>query len=178
MKCGVLPGFVAAAILVQLGCKPEPPVDPCAPKTILPPATQVGANTLGCLINGQVWVAHTCDPNLTSVHADWSQDGFTLSGARKNGAGTTQILSFTIDSMNHIGSYTIGPMASTGWARFTNYSANCYYSSDSAATGGELMLTKLDRTNYIISGTFEAILYSPTCGDTLRVTDGRFDVRE
>ena len=41
---------------------------------------------------------------------------------------------------------------------------------------GELIITKLDKNAGIISGTFNATLYKPGC-DTLKITDGRFDMK-
>lgn len=38
-------------LALLLGCKKTSP----APADQLPPATQTGANTFGCLLNGQVW---------------------------------------------------------------------------------------------------------------------------
>jgi hypothetical protein len=43
-------------------------------------------------------------------------------------------------------------------------------------TDGELALTKLDKINKIASGTFNCIIPIPNC-DTLKVTDGRFDIK-
>jgi hypothetical protein len=44
-------------------------------------------------------------------------------------------------------------------------------------TNGTLVITKVDRATGIIAGTFEYDAYSPECNDTVRITEGRFDVR-
>ncbi len=44
-------------------------------------------------------------------------------------------------------------------------------------TNGTLIITKVDRATGIIAGTFEYDAYSPECNDTVRITEGRFDVR-
>ena len=42
---------------------------------------------------------------------------------------------------------------------------------------GEVELNKLDTVNGIISGTFQFTLFNNATGDSLMVTDGRFDFR-
>lgn len=50
--------FLALAIgLTAMGCERDS--DKNINPNVLPPATQVGANTGGCLVNGEVWVAST-----------------------------------------------------------------------------------------------------------------------
>ncbi|WP_162550068.1 hypothetical protein [Hymenobacter nivis] len=43
--------FLLLSLALLLGCKKTEQ----APADQLPPATQTGANTLGCLVNGQPW---------------------------------------------------------------------------------------------------------------------------
>jgi len=50
----------------------------------------------------------------------------------------------------------------------------CFYETDSVQLG-TLKITKLDTTNHIIAGTFEFTVWTEEC-DTIRVTDGRFDI--
>ena len=41
-----------------------------------------------------------------------------------------------------------------------------------------LTITKLDTINRIIAGTFSGVLYNPTnLGDSIKITDGRFDAQ-
>ena len=44
---------------------------------------------------------------------------------------------------------------------------------------GAFNLTKYDLANGIFAGTFEFKLFNPTsnCGDTFRITNGRFDMK-
>ena len=44
--------FLLLSLALLLGCKKNKP----APADQLPPATQTGANTFGCLLNGQPWL--------------------------------------------------------------------------------------------------------------------------
>jgi hypothetical protein len=62
---------------------------------------------------------------------------------------------------------------------FSDRAKNCYI--DEFETGvyrsGILTITKLDKANGIFSGTFSATLYKEGCGDTIRITKGRFDLK-
>ena len=64
-------------------------------------------------------------------------------------------------------------------ARYVYYSS-CSTSENIYATGldssGELFITKLDSINQIVSGTFWFQAVNDR-GDTVKVTDGRFDMR-
>lgn len=51
----------------------------------------------------------------------------------------------------------------------------CFYDRD-VVEKGKLEITKLDTTNHIIAGTFEFTVWKEDC-DTIRVTDGRFDIK-
>jgi flagellar basal body rod protein FlgG len=52
----------------------------------------------------------------------------------------------------------------------------CYYSGNYIKTG-QVTLTKFDGPNRIASGRFAFTLYEPGGCDSLKVTNGRFDVK-
>jgi hypothetical protein len=52
---------------------------------------------------------------------------------------------------------------------------NCDYISENCFKGN-IILSKIDRINYIVSGIFEFSTVVTGC-DTLKVTNGRFDIR-
>lgn len=146
----------------------------------LPAATQEGKNTLGFRLNGQAWtpkgvrgtanLSIDYDPNFNNGIFDITAYDFSSPQAEQ----------FTIgirDSLNFINApqiYTITQTSLCGIS-FTN---NCDYFSRLSGSfcSGNLTITKLDRLNHIISGTFSATLYKPGC-DTIKITDGRFDMR-
>ena len=62
-------------------------------------------------------------------------------------------------------------------AEFDWYGVNiptCNYSKENTLSG-TLTITHFDNVEYIISGTFEFVTATEGC-DTVRVTDGRFDI--
>ena len=50
------------------------------------------------------------------------------------------------------------------------------YFDSTVIKNGVLTITKLDHSNRIISGTFNAILFKQGC-DTIKITEGRFDMK-
>ena len=59
-----------------------------------------------------------------------------------------------------------------------SYNTPCEYFNqlNDVTSAGRLTITKLDRTNRIISGTFNAILSKVGCAE-IKITDGRFDMK-
>lgn len=55
-------------------------------------------------------------------------------------------------------------------------SCNLWSDDDDTYSKGSVSISKIDRNLRIVSGTFEATLYKVGC-DTIRITNGRFDMR-
>jgi hypothetical protein len=177
-----LPLYLSLLLLTQCSkCKNDPaPADPAAQ---LPPATQTGAGTFGCLINGQPYTPQGrvgLGPNF-----DVSYDpGF-------NG-GDLVVRTYRLYS-NNIKQQYLGingrNISSTGTYLFgLSRDANVFFTDDGRQapcdnydshrsdtfTKGTLTVTRLDLQAGIISGTFNFIIAKPGC-DTLKITHGRFD---
>ena len=60
--------------------------------------------------------------------------------------------------------------------RFENNNCSLFSSDSDTQVSGQLTITKLDRVNRIISGTFNATLSKSGC-TTVQITDGRFDMK-
>lgn len=152
----------------------------------LPPATQTGQNTFGCLVNGKAWVAQNadcfpyCDPSFKMYYDSDHAGNLLILGIYLN--STIQInqrIGIGIDSIslknkfdfnlkpNNIGFYFMN----------SNLQDPCYWinSMDSnTVTFGTVNLTRKDLQSGVIPGNFEFTLYRPGC-DTIKVTHGRFD---
>ena len=163
----------------------------------LPPETQTGAGTFACKINGVVWKYK--NPNYeflsTKPVTSWEFDptynnGYlSISGVRyKDGINETDLLDLDSDSLttfkernsNNIGKYHFG-------MRYTIYDTKSALCNDYITTrlidnspdfysSGKLTITRLDQTARILSGTFNATIKQMNC-DTLKITDGRFDLK-
>ena len=173
--------LLLALCSIFAACKKDRP-----PKTELeklPPATQTGANTFGCLLNGQAWVAHTdckylCDPAF-KIHYDAGNGGNL--GIESNYANSSlninQTILIGIDSTNYKSDFFYNQMNSLHIG-FSFVDQNLYTRSwDSMVeTKGNMILTKYDLQNGIISGTFEFSLTKPG-NQIISVTNGRFDYK-
>jgi len=139
----------------------------------LPNATQIGANTFACLINGQKYIAKYNPSNGTGAFV--RQDTLSVSGEPNYNDYLEHIgivikgylkqdTSYNIDSLHN---YAVLGTDSTCLGISFNITV-------SYAVNGLIQLTKFDTTKKIVSGTFILNFPMPNC-DTLHVTEGRFD---
>lgn len=149
----------------------------------LPPATQTGANTLGFLLNGQPWTPQGSNgtANLSIDFDSGIKNGyFSIAAYSFTGSRVSQLIIGIRDSINFIvppQSYKIG-RTNLGASIFTD-SNFCERRSDeiTVSSNGFIKVEKLDGANRILAGTFSIILYNPLCGDTIKITQGRFDLK-
>ncbi|MEO6453447.1 MAG: hypothetical protein ABIN97_05210 [Ginsengibacter sp.] len=146
----------------------------------LPPITQTGANTFGCLLNG---VAYTpggggiLDQVLKTQYDPTFQGGqFYITTKRFFENNQSIYLSIDGFKINDIGHFTL--YLQSMYRLFYNDSRiNCQFDTYSdTPTSGFLDITKFDKANRIISGTFNFKFSNQNCG-TIDATDGRFDVK-
>jgi hypothetical protein len=179
MKANLLP-LLALLLLTQ--CHKSDP-DPTKPEDQLPAATQTGANTFGCLVNGQAYLpaGRVGLGSNYSVSYDPTFNGGDLT-IRTYRATLTDDKALMIGGMSisRPGTYAFGSatMLRTSF-RDDSRSTPCdNHDSRSAGTfsKGTLTITRLDLQAGIVSGVFNYLLAKPSC-DTLKVTQGRFDYK-
>ena len=150
-----------------------------SPAEQLPAATQTGANTIGCLVNGQPWTpqgnngssnyAVSYDPNPYGV--------FDLTAYRYPIASGKNFESLHIYARNlqTPRTYDLRDLSLTR-ITWNDTSTGCELNSDDPGTyhKGTLTITKRDLQAGIVSGTFAFTLAKPGC-DTVRISNGRFD---
>ena len=170
-----LPALLLAALLGLSQCKKHDP----DPADQLPPATQTGAGTFGCLVNGRPWTPKGNDrtSNYTVSYDPTYRKGTLNMGTYRNigkGANDYQIVGFYADSIPASGAYSLAiPNHQEGI--FIDRTKTCQFpGNDPYFRRGTLIITRLDLQAGIISGTFDFTLAKPGC-DTLKVTQGRFD---
>lgn len=167
-------------LLGMAKCKKEP-----VPAFSLPPASQVGANTLGFMVHGRVWqnygvrcTFYGCDTNKVASSFHKSGMYFTLR-AGQNARDVDESFGIVLDSIVGTGTYrTISPRRAQRQLQFSERTAKQEYST--ARPGSStFVITRLDTARHILSGTFEGVLQSTTLGSTesVSITDGRFDVK-
>jgi len=150
----------------------------------LPPPTREGNNTFGCYLNDKPWTPKgrmgtrsnlnmTYDPTYNGGHL--AIRAFRIEGNRE------QFMTIGLDSLTKAGIYSLSLPNKLGGAYFNDYNDHnntaCEYNDDSNLyRKGSLTITRFDLQARVIAGTFEFTLARPGC-DTVRVTDGRFDMR-
>lgn len=164
---------------------------PTNPVDQLPPETQIGANTFGCLVDGKIFLPK--GPSLGPIlqcayqylNTNYSKGYFfQLSATEKgSGAGGCELFSISLgtDSLQVFQGqiYQLVDYAkSNAAAQYSNfYDCGQFVNyNTSNQTIGQLSLKKFDEVNQIASGTFWFNAVSKN-GDTVHVTDGRFDMQ-
>ncbi|MGB5928382.1 MAG: hypothetical protein WBH03_09405, partial [Cyclobacteriaceae bacterium] len=141
------------------------PIDPIDQ---LPPLTTEGKGTFGCLVNGEAFVSRYPD-----ALADYTV--FDNMNIRVDFKSPQSALSITLRNYNMEEGYMEVKDSSTAF--FTIYANSrpfCDYSS-SELIDGWVNIIEFEPFEEFISGDFELIFYDENC-DTVRITDGRFDL--
>tara|TARA_Y100001972_G_scaffold82176_1_gene100010 strand:- start:583 stop:1215 length:633 start_codon:yes stop_codon:yes gene_type:complete len=171
------------------------------PKPTLPPITEEGLNTFGCFVDGVLLLPVDGIPGFGSgrrafgIDFDFMKDSLINShrppyfavrcSDNMQNTGPDYIYIY-IPSLSSSGTYIIGQ--SNGYQGidsppnphvFVNV-----YDQDNNGTrflsfenSGEVIISRFDTINTVISGTFElSLVDSDTKTDTIEVTEGRFDI--
>lgn len=173
----LIPAFLSITIIIT-SCKKQP-VDQLS---LLPAATQTGANTFGCLVNGKAFlpkksfsvIART---DLSCFYSN-TENGyvFNIGASRDLGSGSSDVVGIATDSLKISEGETINlTKAFTPTLAFGDYAINVSSYTTNASATGELTITHLDMIKQIVSGTFQFNAVSKS-GDTVKITNGRFDV--
>lgn len=164
-----------------LKCKKNPPPLVIDNTEKLPPATQEGKNTCGFLLNGKVWVPKGSSGlnSKMSWYYDATLNGGTFNLRCARYVANENVTTFTIamNQFNTTGLYKLNNIESRV-SIFTNSDVGCMYFWDDTISNHNsfVNVTKFDTQNRIIAGNFEVTHYKPGC-DTVRITQGRFDVK-
>ena len=160
----------------------------CKKETPLPQATQTGANTLGCKVNGKVWVAEDSDEMFNRTfgveggyefaYIDTIRNNIWIQARRND----RTFLHLFVRQVDKPGVYPLRLATGAAPGAIVPYSYGLYYdSSKEFMTGpghtGSVTVTRADTVNKIIAGTFEFTGYDPKTKQTISVTEGRFDVK-
>lgn len=155
------------------------------PIDFLPPATQTGQNTVGCLINGQPYIPDGAPGSFSGPHPVFGGLSSNYSGL---GLGI-RIQAFS-KNYRYLDLYTSDHILGLHLLNTGDYKNNTVigrrhygeYISDeggyqitSSKYTGWINLTKVDTVSGIVSGTFE-FTGADSSGRTVSITNGRFDV--
>ena len=146
----------------------------------LPAATQDGKNTLGFLLNGQPWkpqgVRGTGNLSI-DFDPSFNQGIFSIVAYNFNTPLSEQFIIGVKDSLNFINApITLSLNRLSLYSVSYNTPCDYFNQLNDVTSSGSMTITKLDRTNHIISGTFTATLNKTGCTE-IKITDGRFDMK-
>lgn len=168
--------FAGAVMVVSSACEKEDRPE----LSLLPPATQVGANTFGCLLNGKAYIPYGGDGNRggpfqIAYEPSFRKGELTVSAFRyTTKSDTWQSILLSLDSVQATGRYALH-LPRRQEALFNDEQTGCaFHLGEPHYRAGELIITRLNKQRGIIAGTFHFKLYRPGC-DSVIVTEGRFD---
>jgi hypothetical protein len=172
---------VLSSLLLSASCKKHA-VQPVNQLSLLPAATQTGAHTIGCLVNGQAFVPKNASiiqgPDIQCNYILLNGGYYFTLGFGNNDNGLVKGLRIGTDSLAIAQGQTYGLTTNTIGNANGEYFLLGTYNKDYLTNnilGGNLTITKLDPVTQIVSGTFYfKAINAP--GDTVSVTDGRFDM--
>lgn len=153
----------------------------------LPPETQTGAGTFGCLVNGEVFKpkGSGLTPKLTCFYQYIynSPSGFVFAlNATKDESGCA-LFSITLGAdsvkLEEGKVYTLVSQEkgnTNGQYSYVQGCGNIISLFTSINNTGEFLLKKFDEANQIVSGTFWFTVVKDN-SEIVRVTDGRFDMK-
>lgn len=169
------------------------------PDMILPPITTKGLNTIGCKIDGEVWVPYSEDVSWTGIgmspiylycainrNANWKLE---LYGQQVdyNSPDEKNNIQISVSPLNTDTVFTLTKNRDINVAYFTpvitDYDPskpnNSYavFKTDEALNNGSVHILLFDSIKQIISGTFSFTVIDSITKIKHEITEGRFDLR-
>jgi hypothetical protein len=140
----------------------------------LPKFSQIGAMVFACKLNGVNWISSKktgdivggVNEDLISFRGTKYDNNYEIFEIQINKPGSNTSFKLN-DQSNQFALYITDKICQNSSGNNTNRSK----SSD-----GEVLFTKIDKINKIISGTFRFDVPTEKCGN-LKITEGRFDIQ-
>ncbi len=174
--------IVYAIICMLAGCKKIETSE----ESLLPPATQTGANTFGCLVNGKAWVPNGGGSFTGIKPIEGGYQGPIIDSitkclwirARKDDKTGVQ---FFVEKVHKPGIYKLnfntgirpGVMLPDNYGYYFDRNGKGDYVTNKRYNGN-VTFTRADTITGFVAGTFEFTAYNGQ--DTIRITKGRFDL--
>ncbi len=141
----------------------------------LPPATQTGANTFGCLLDGKAFLPGNYN-NSTNCFYQFVDGGYYFSVNANNINQDNYLISVGVGTnakeIAQNGTYALEGMIPSN--AYGTYALEGIPTRTNSTYTGELHITKLDSVHYIVSGTFWYDILDFQ-GNVHQIREGRFD---
>jgi len=164
--------IILCIISLSISCKKDSGNSSLA----LPPATQEGKNTFGCIVNGSVWLPELpigYFGGIPRIYASYYKGKLTIGANKYKDPDNWQSIYFYIYN-NSKGKFILKKSDLTNKTNGVIFGYNhCDLETDSIQSG-IIEITRFDTLNHIFSGTFSFEIKN-NCG-SVKVTDGRFDL--
>ena len=164
-------------ITTFLACcnKDDNPI-PTNPVDQLPPATQTGANTFGCLIDGEIFKPGLTNNSYNCFYQLVDGEYYFLVTANNTKNNITKGIFVGTEKQTISQGQTLNLFERISGNAWGTYFLNSDPFTTNTINTGELKITKLDFTNNIVSGTFWYDI-KDSQNVVHQVRDGRFDMQ-
>lgn len=161
-------------MITIVGCNKDETPTP-TPLSQLPPATQTGANTFGCLLDGEVFKPGITNNSYNCFYQLVDGEYYFLVTAKNTKNNVSRAIFVGTEKQTISQGQTLNLYERTAGNAWAAYFVDNPYTTNSTYTG-ELKITKLDFTHNIVSGTF---WYNVKDNQNVihHITDGRFDMQ-
>ena len=164
-------------ILLTLSCCKNDDDNPTDPIDQLPPATQTGEQTFGCLINGEAFLPDTFGSGRPNAFYQFVNGAYTFVISSSSGGGNSFIgIGVGGIDIQPLEESTYNLIEEQSGSTFGKVIKNVDSYSTSVSNQGFLNITNFDPENFIISGTFEFTVLDDD-NNEIKITDGRFDLK-
>ena len=195
MKTKIL---IFLTILSLVGCSKDNPKQ-SDPLSLLPPETQTGANTFGCIINNQVFYPRDGTSTLFSPGGKglliWGDPSgnqefneFEIRNLQDGKPCSRMVIHLQNLAQLQVGEYfwkasnfqtsIDGLMQNYVFARIFDNNTNSWKLYSSYENSGKVTITKYASNNTIISGNFSGKLKLYNSTEEIEILNGRFDINK
>ena len=163
----------------------------------LPEATQIGANTFGCYVDGKLLIPRDGtgtifgpDKGMSFIGSGPPEYAYNEIVVRDYKSGTSGIIKIHIDNLNANGQgdYIVNESnCQDGIDAFDNINITLRWLDEelqiekwycSTINSGDLIITRFEINNRIVSGTFSCTAKNRNNpNETIEITEGRFDLK-
>lgn len=133
----------------------------------LPPKSTLGLNTLGCLLNDSLWLPSNSS-HVPSLISNWSNGNLYIYAENQTWKATLTLQAYGIFQD---GVYDLETIDCEHRTCSTYIDESGLYE----VVDGELLISRLDTLDYIVSGEFYFTAESSE-GSIVKITEGRFDI--
>lgn len=144
----------------------------------LPPATQTGENTFGCLLDGEVFIPGGGTNPLDSVY-QFVNGGyyFSVQGNSRDNQNILRRISIAVLNIELTQGNTYSLLENEDGNATGRFFFGTLSNNTSVNNSGELTINKLDTDNQIVSGIFWFDVIHPLTGEIAEIREGRFDMQ-